>query len=103
MNAQSKWVADVVADPAFRDAAIPNQLIEVMKRSRGSLNPHNVQAQLVSVLRQRMLAAEALVEHFKNLCIEAGGYITATDKDGEYAESFIRRLRPTPALPKEGT
>ncbi len=44
------------------------------------------------------------VERFKGLCIEAGGYITATDKKGDYARDFILRLRPTSApTPKGGT
>lgn len=53
-----RTVAEVLTDPAFRDAAVPNQLAEVMRRSKGAANPHNVQLELVARLRLRCQVAE---------------------------------------------
>ena len=49
---QSKrYVEEVLADPAFRDASSTKQLAEVMKRSKGSVNPKMVQEHLLRAQR----------------------------------------------------
>lgn len=50
---KSKEYTDaVLADPAFREASLTKQLAEVMKRSKGSVNPRMVQEHLLAAQRQ---------------------------------------------------
>lgn len=55
------WVNAVLADPAFCNAAVPNQLAEVMRRSFGNVNPKPVLDRLIAHQRERLEKAEALI------------------------------------------